>query len=129
MAPIITADLQRCIETCLDCYWTCRQESMTHCLEAGGEHVEPGHFRLMVSCAEICRTAADIMLMGSPHHGAVCSACAEICDACAKSCEDLHDMEQCARVCRKCAGSCRQMAGAAAGARPATSGAFIQPDS
>ena len=107
----MNADLQRCIEKCLDCYWICRHESSAHCLEAGGDHVKPEHFRLMMSCAEICRAAADIMLIGSPHHEAVCAACAEICDACAKSCEEVHDMEECARVCHACAESCRQMGG------------------
>jgi hypothetical protein len=104
--------MRQCIERCLECYWTCRHQSTTHCLETGGDHVKPDHFKLMMSCAEICRTAADIMLIGSPHHEAVCTACAEICEACAKSCEELHDMEKCAHACRDCAESCRKIGGA-----------------
>ena len=46
------------MEKCLECYSICRETAMNHCLEAGGQHVEPEHFRLMASCAEICRTAA-----------------------------------------------------------------------
>ena len=38
---------QQCIDDCLDCHRTCLQEAMNHCLQAGGEHVAPAHFRLM----------------------------------------------------------------------------------
>src|SRR5688572_7999721 len=98
-------DLRHCVEKCLECYSICRHQSTAHCLEAGGDHVKPEHFKLMMSCAELCRTAADMMLIGSPHHAAVCGACAEVCETCAKSCEELHDMEACARACRACAES------------------------
>jgi hypothetical protein len=86
---------------------------MNHCLEAGGKHVEPTHFRLMINCAEICRTAADFMLSNSPLHARICAACAEVCDACAQSCEQVGDMDECVQVCRRCAESCRKMAGGA----------------
>ena len=109
--------MSRCIEDCLACYQTCRETSMHHCLETGGRHVEPEHFRLMVACAEICRTAADIMLTRSSLHVSVCAACAEICDACAKSCADLDGMEECAEACNRCAESCRTMASGASPTR------------
>ena len=107
------AHIQQCIQDCLQCYQTCKQEAMNHCLEAGGKHVEPDHFRLMVSCAEICRTAADFMLSSSPLHAQVCAACAEVCDACAHSCEQIGDMAECVQACRRCAESCRRMSGSA----------------
>jgi hypothetical protein len=106
----VASELQTCIEDCLRCYRTCRQTAMDHCLETGGPHVEPEHFRLMVACAEACRSAADIMLIGVPLHRSVCRACAEICEACARSCEPLDGMEECVRVCRACAESCFAMA-------------------
>lgn len=87
---------------------------MNQCLETGGDHVAPEHFRLMINCADICRTAADFMLSSSRLHGQVCAACAEVCDACAVSCENLGDMERCVRACRECAQNCRAMAHAAA---------------
>src|SRR5206468_10759424 len=52
----ITKEMNRCIETCLSCYRTCLGTAMNLCLETGGKHVEPAHFRLMMACAEICRT-------------------------------------------------------------------------
>ncbi|MGH9568542.1 MAG: four-helix bundle copper-binding protein, partial [Candidatus Angelobacter sp.] len=96
------------------CYQTCLHEAMTHCLESGGKHMEPDHFRLMMDCAEICQTSTNFMLSSSAFSNQVCGVCADICDACAKSCEQISGMEDCAKVCRECAESCRQMAGSGA---------------
>lgn len=102
--------MEACIQNCLDCYRQCLGTAMVHCLEAGGEHTEPRHFRLMLACAEICRTAAHFMLIASDHHPHVCRECAEICEECARDCERIGDMTECARACRRCAESCREMA-------------------
>jgi hypothetical protein len=110
--------MQSCIDTCTECHQTCLHEAMNHCLEAGGEHVAPDHFRLMMNCAEICQTSANFMLSGSALSSNVCRVCAEICDACAQSCEQIEGMEECARVCRDCAESCRRMAGSEADTSP-----------
>jgi hypothetical protein len=85
--------------------------AMTHCLETGGKHIEPQHFRLMMACAEICRTAAHFMLLNTPHHKHVCGECAGICTECAKDCERIGGMDDCVKACKQCAGSCRAMAG------------------
>lgn len=103
-------DMQACIDACLDCYKTCLSEAMGHCLEVGGAHTEKAHFTLMMACAEICRTSAHFMLMGSPDHKAICAACADICERCAQDCESLGDMQECVEACRRCAESCRRMA-------------------
>lgn len=106
--------IQSCITVCESCHRTCLQMAMNHCLEIGGKHVEPDHFRLMLNCAEICQTAANFMLSGSAIHQQICAACAEVCEACAKSCERVGDMDECVQICRRCAESCRRMAGAKA---------------
>ncbi|WP_102960376.1 four-helix bundle copper-binding protein [Mangrovicella endophytica] len=103
-------DMQACIDACLACYQTCLSMAMNHCLEAGGKHVEPAHFRLMMACAEMCRTSAHLMLIGTPEHKQSCRACAEICEACAASCEAVGDMDDCVSACRSCAERCRAMA-------------------
>lgn len=103
-------DMTRCIETCLACYKTCTHMAFNHCLQMGGEHVEPEHFKLMIACAEICRTSAYFMLIDTPHHRHTCRECAEICAECAQDCERIGEMEQCVAACRACADSCRQMA-------------------
>jgi len=105
--------MQSCIDSCTRCHQTCLHEAMNHCLEAGGEHVAPDHFRLMLNCAEMCQTSANFMLSGSAFSKRVCEICAEICEACAQSCEQVEGMEDCARVCRECAESCRRMSGGA----------------
>ncbi len=113
MGSVDSAQLQACIVDCLECYSLCRQEAMNHCLEVGGRHLAPAHFRLMDDCAQICRAAADFMLAGSTFRFEMCALCARICEACARSCEELGGMEACARACRGCAQSCRRMSSAA----------------
>lgn len=101
-----------CIEACSHCHQVCLQSAMNHCLKVGGKHVEAEHFRLMISCAEICQASANFQLMGSPFHQRVCEVCAEVCEACALSCEKVGGMEACVKACRDCAESCRKMASA-----------------
>jgi hypothetical protein len=106
----ISEEMSRCIETCLGCYRMCLSTAMNVCLESGGKHVEPAHFRLMMACAEICRASAHFMLINTPHHKHTCKECAEICAECAGDCERIGGMEQCVAMCRACAASCRKMA-------------------
>lgn len=106
-------DLQRCIDLCQECHRICLRTAMHHCLETGGPHVAPPHFRLMLNCAEICQTAANFMLSGSDLHHLTCGVCAEVCDRCAEDCESIGDMDECVDICRRCAESCRAMASAA----------------
>ncbi|TKT69718.1 four-helix bundle copper-binding protein [Aquamicrobium sp. LC103] len=106
----IDPEMRQCIDDCLECHATCLSTAMNHCLEIGGAHVEKKHFTLMMACAEICRTSAHFMLVGSPLHRRICGECADICLECAADCERLGDMEDCVAACRRCAESCRQMA-------------------
>lgn len=103
------SDLDQCIENCLDCYRHCelalansyKQELVS----------ESDHLILLSSCAEICRTSAKFMLLGSPFHAETCSVCSNVCLACAESCEDMDDdsLKACIQACRKCAESCAEM--------------------
>ena len=110
MTHHLSPEMERCIDDCLRCYSACLGAAMHHCLEAGGEHVAPPHFRLMMACSEICRTSAHFMLIGTPHHKHICRECAEICEECARDCERLEGMESCVQACRRCAESCNAMA-------------------
>jgi len=112
-------DMEQCIEHCMHCHRVCLETAMGHCLDAGGRHVDPRHFRLTINCADICRVAADFMLSRSELHAKTCAVCADVCDACAQSCEEIGDMEDCIQACRLCAESCRQMAGARPGSERA----------
>ncbi|MCE7914192.1 MAG: four-helix bundle copper-binding protein [Nitrosomonas sp. PRO4] len=100
--------MQACIAACSNCHQVCLQMAMNHCLETGGKHVEPSHFRLMMSCAELCQTSANFLLSGF-HQNTLCGICADICEACAMDCERIGGMEECVQACKKCAETCRQM--------------------
>ena len=106
----MSASAQSCIQDCLRCYQTCQSNAAGMCLEQGGAHARPEHIRLMLSCAEVCRTAAAVMLNQSPQHPAMCRAWAEFCAACAESCATVGGMDECVQACRSCAESCRRMA-------------------
>ncbi|GAA0491057.1 four-helix bundle copper-binding protein [Pigmentiphaga sp. GD03639] len=106
----VPKEMQVCVDACLRCYQSCLGSAMNHCLERGGAHVAPPHFRLMMACAEICRIAAHFMLIGVPQHRHVCADCASICRQCADSCDGLDGMDQCAADCRSCADACERMA-------------------
>jgi hypothetical protein len=103
-------DLRDCIEACSACHDMCQHMIFEHCLQLGGKHVEPEHLKLMADCAQICHTAEDFMLRGSPRHMLTCRICAEICEACAGDCERIGEMDDCVTACRRCAKSCREMA-------------------
>lgn len=117
MAHELPAEMQSCIEQCLECHRIC-VETAAHCLAIGGKHAASEHITALLDCADICRTSADFMLRGSHHHGATCGVCAAVCDACARSCEQMEErddlMRRCADECRRCAESCREMVATAA---------------
>lgn len=52
------AEMQACIEECVRCYSICLGLAMNRCLQAGGKHVAPDHFKLMKACAESCQRMA-----------------------------------------------------------------------
>src|SRR5690349_5790081 len=104
-----SAAMGRCIEHCLRCYRECFETAMTVCLEHGGAHVAPAHFRLMMACSEVCRAAAAVMMARLPGHSALCWVCAQICEDCARNCEGMEHMTACATTCRECAEHCRRM--------------------
>jgi hypothetical protein len=110
----ITNEMQQCIQECLNCHSICLQ-TVTYCLQQGGRHAEAAHVTTLLACAEICRTSADFMLLGSELHTHTCATCAEVCDRCAESCEGFGNdqlMKVCAEACRRCAELCRRLAGA-----------------
>nr|WP_298723918.1 four-helix bundle copper-binding protein [uncultured Steroidobacter sp.] len=102
-------DMKQCIEDCERCYRVCFSMAMNHCLEQGGPHVEPAHFRLMIICAELCRVTADAMLANFALHEELCRACSRVCAECAESCRKLDGMEECVDACEHCAKSCAAM--------------------
>ena len=105
-------EVHKCIQSCTSCHQICLQ-TISYCLEKGGEHASPEHIRILEDCAEICSVSANFMLRGSDLHPTICGACTEACLACAASCEKIADsdemMKACANICRLCAESCQKM--------------------
>jgi len=111
----LSEKLQSCIRECTNCHEVCL-ETVTYCLQQGGQHAEVNHVRLLLDCAEICQTSANFMLRSSDLHGRTCGVCADVCERCAEDCARFQDddmMQRCAEACRSCAASCREMEGSA----------------
>ena len=81
-------EMRRCVDDCLACHRVCLTTLSQHCLDVGGKHYRAtGHTRLMLACAEICRTSAFFMELAdraprqSAHlrrlRGGVCGLCEE----------------------------------------------------
>lgn len=104
--------MESCIQACNQCHQICLQTAMNYCLNTGGKHVEPEHFRLIMSCAEICQTSANFQLSNSSFSNRLCAVCAEVCEACAADCRRIGGMDECVQACENCSASCRQMASA-----------------
>ncbi len=108
----VTPEMQKCIDRCTECHNIC-VETITYCLQMGGHHSDPGHIRILMDCADICRTSADFMLRGSDLHSQACGLCADVCERCARDCDQFANddrMKACAEECRRCTESCRRMA-------------------
>ena len=109
--PTLAFTNSECADRCLAAYREC-EENIPRSVDKG-HAVE--HVRVLVDCAELCRTTAGFLLRDSEHHALACAACAELCAACAESCDAFHgdvDMERCARACRACVESCHAMVAA-----------------
>ena len=113
--PLETLDdyMHNCIDDCLQCRDAALQ-CVLHCPSKGGAHAEVGLLRILLDCAEICRTSVDFMQRGSEQHNFTCGVCSKICERCADACEAIgvedEHMRLCVDECRRCAESCQKMA-------------------
>jgi hypothetical protein len=109
-----------CIRQCQDTHAICLQ-TLRYDLNANyhgnsGRMVESGHMRLLLDCADMCQTHADMLLRTSSFANRAGELCAEVCQACAEDCERFGEDRQsqdCATACRQAAASCRRMLAAA----------------
>ncbi len=109
----MSSAMQQCIQNCKDCHAICVQ-TVTYCLQQGGQHAQASHIQSLLDCAQACLTSEDFMLRNSPLHPKACGLCADACNRCAQSFEQIGandaQMQACASMCRRCAQSCQQMA-------------------
>jgi hypothetical protein len=116
VAKHLTTEMQACIDSCMECHAAC-EETITHCLQQGGDYATVALIRALTDCADMCRMCADMMMRGSEFASAMCRVCADVCMRCADECARMSDDEQlmgCADMCRRTAEMCRQMDTAAA---------------
>lgn len=100
--------VEACIAACGNCSRVCLHH-VRHCLEMGGEHADAAHIAMLLTCANVCRTAAELMTIDSEWYPTMCELCAQVCEECAEACAAMDDMEDCVAACRQCAQSCRLM--------------------
>ena len=97
--------VKECIELTTQCANIC-VETIPHCLQKGGAHVATPHMKLLMDCAEICRTCDGYLLRNSEFMGRICGLCAEVCQRCSDSCASFAGdkmMQDCADACRRMA--------------------------
>jgi hypothetical protein len=107
--------MEECIENCTNCHRVCLETAARHFAGESAPKLDERMVRLLLDCADICRTSADFMIRGSDLHQHTCRACAAICARCADECDRRGEdpyMAACAEICRRCAASCAEMAGA-----------------
>lgn len=106
----MSPEMADCISKCFECYSSCLRAAIEFKPRVGSVPSAEDHIRLMLACAEMCRTSAQFMIIGTKHHKHTCKECAEICLECAAACETLGNMQECAESCRACSESCAMMA-------------------
>src|ERR1700712_3846495 len=102
-AAEMSADAARCLEKCESNHRLCLSLALGQCLEEVCERADPARVRLMLMCAEVCSTAAHLILCWGTLPRSVGVACADICRECAASCEQAADLQECMSACRECA--------------------------
>lgn len=103
-----------CIQACAACAVAC-SHCATECLKEEQVSHLTRCIQLDFECAAICRSAAEVMSLGSTFSAHLCRVCADVCNACADECEKHAQMgmghcRECADACRRCAEACEQIA-------------------
>jgi len=109
--------IKECIDACLACMVACNH-CATECLKEDDVKMMAKCIQSDMECAALCRSAAELMSLGSNYSKELCKICADACNACADECEKHAEMgmehcKECAEVCRRCAEACEQFAKAA----------------
>jgi hypothetical protein len=99
---LLSTESESCRRICL--------ETVAHCLEVGGSHVEGEHIQCLLDCAEFCQILANFSARGSDAIDSLCASGADLCERCARECEAFGDaqMAKCAAACRSSADTFRQ---------------------
>ena len=101
---------QSCINACEACAVAC-SHCAASCLQEEDVKMMARCIQLDMECAAICRSATELMSLGSEYSHQLCKLCAEICRACGNECSqhDMQHCQDCAEACRRCAEECESM--------------------
>ena len=109
-ADELSAEVARCVDRCESCHRLCLTALMGRCLDDYCDGTDPHQLRMMLACAYLCRTTADLMLTLPAPLDTVCAACAQLCWECARGCPNP-DLQELVTSCMECAESCNRLAG------------------
>ncbi|MFP4623321.1 MAG: four-helix bundle copper-binding protein [Gemmatimonadota bacterium] len=104
-------DMEQCIDDCTRTHQVLLTAS-GHALRHGGGENTAHMIRVMSDCVEMCQTASNFMLRGSPNHKRVCGVNARLCRDVAEEAGKFDDdvMKKVREVAAACAESCERMA-------------------
>lgn len=111
---IVHKDLEECLEHCWQCHRLCLETAIYLLALEEEADAKQEKVRLLLSCAEICQSTANLLLLGAGVYQQACKLCADLCEQCAGLFgPDLEDrqMQLCFDACCRCAASCQKMAG------------------
>ena len=104
-SPLMMAEeVEECITACVACQAICLQ-TVFYCLKIGGARASADHVRMLLDCAEMCRSTVHFMFAGSAFQSRVCALCSEVCKRCEASCRAMGEAQdlRCAEACHCCA--------------------------
>ncbi len=104
--PDLPEGLRACVRNCLTRAEACMQAAMDWCLDSGNSQFDERTFRLLLSCADLCKVTATFIRRQVPQHVAICITCADVCTACEQSFESSAGLEELTEACQQCATCC-----------------------
>jgi hypothetical protein len=107
----LNVDMRQAASDSLAAHRTCL-ETLTYCMQSGGDHAAPELLRLLTDCAEICSATANFIFRDSEAIGHLCEVCAEIAARCARACLQFGDdatMKMCADACLQAGSSTKKL--------------------
>jgi hypothetical protein len=111
MQHLLTTDDSATIDECAECAALCR-ELVNFCL--GPDAPQPfdrGHVRLLLDCADLSRTCADMLGRGTDLHEEMCRLVVDVTRLAAQSCRHFASPESllCAESCERTADACETL--------------------
>ena len=104
-------EYKKCIEACYLCATAC-DNCAASCFDEENLEMMRECIKLDMQCANICRLAAQFMILNSGSAQDLCRLCADVCQKCGDECgkHDYDHCQDCSNACHHCAEQCRKRA-------------------